>query len=196
MHDERHGTLSKTGVATGRNGAETGTASRDDFSVLPGGIRVPQLNAAQRLETGSPRRSAWFHAYTVFMAISILALICSGGLVTSNDAGLAVPDWPTSFGYNMFAFPLSRWLAPGGVRLEHSHRLVATAEGMLTIVLALWAWKAEPRRWVRTLAYATLGAGHAAGGLDRNCARMFRPSVLCFDGFHRPRDLPVVGFAG
>lgn len=98
------------------------------------------------------------NAYTIFMACSILALICSGGLVTSNDAGLAVPDWPTSFGYNMFAFPLSRWLAPGGVRLEHSHRLIATAEGILTIVLAGWAWKFEPRRWVRHLAYATLGA--------------------------------------
>ena len=91
------------------------------------------------------------------MALSILVLICSGGLVTSNDAGLAVPDWPTSFGYNMFAFPLSRWLAPGGVRLEHSHRLIATGEGMLSIVLALWVWRSEPRRWVRNLGYATLG---------------------------------------
>lgn len=102
--------------------------------------------------------SPWRHAYTVLMALSILALICSGGLVTSNDAGLAVPDWPTSYGYNMFAFPLSRWLAPGGVRLEHSHRLIATGEGILSIVLAAWYWSAEPRRWVRNLAYLTLFA--------------------------------------
>lgn len=102
--------------------------------------------------------SPWRHAYAVFMALSILALICSGGLVTSNDAGLAVPDWPTSYGYNMFAFPVSRWLAPGGVRLEHSHRLIATGEGILSIILAGWFWAAEPRRWVRNLAYLTLFA--------------------------------------
>ena len=103
------------------------------------------------------RRPLGLHPYAAFMALSILALICSGGLVTSNDAGLAVPDWPTSFGYNMFAFPLSRWLAPGGVRLEHSHRLIATGEGMLSIILAVWVWRVEPRRWVRNLGYATLG---------------------------------------
>ena len=102
--------------------------------------------------------SPWRHAYTVLMAVSILGLICSGGLVTSNDAGLAVPDWPTSYGYNMFAFPLSRWLAPGGIRLEHSHRLIATGEGLLSIVLAAWFWRAEPRRWVRNLGYLTLFA--------------------------------------
>ena len=102
--------------------------------------------------------SVALNAYAVFMTVSILALICSGGLVTSNDAGLAVPDWPTSFGYNMFAFPFSRWLAPGGIRLEHAHRLIATGEGILSIIMAVWVWKAEPRRWVRILGYATLGA--------------------------------------
>lgn len=102
--------------------------------------------------------SPWRHAYTVLMTVSILGLICSGGLVTSNDAGLAVPDWPTSYGYNMFAFPVSRWLAPGGIRLEHSHRLIATGEGLLSIILAAWFWAKEPRRWVRHLAYLTLFA--------------------------------------
>ncbi len=104
-----------------------------------------------------PNAANSLHVYALFIAASVLVLICTGGLVTSNDAGLAVPDWPTSFGYNMFAFPLSRWLAPGGVRLEHSHRLVATGEGMLTIVLALAMWRAEPRQWVRNLGYAALG---------------------------------------
>ena len=102
--------------------------------------------------------SPWRHGYAVFMAVSILVLICSGGLVTSNDAGMAVPDWPTSYGYNMFAFPLSRWIAPGGIRLEHSHRLIATGEGLLSIILAVWFWRREPRRWVRNLAYLTLFA--------------------------------------
>ena len=102
--------------------------------------------------------SFMLNAYAIFMTVSILVLICSGGLVTSNDAGLAVPDWPTSFGYNMFAFPFSRWLAPGGIRLEHAHRLIATGEGVLSIIMVVWVWRTEPRRWVRTLGYATLGA--------------------------------------
>ena len=105
-----------------------------------------------------PGYSPALNAYTLFMAISILVLICSGGLVTSNDAGLAVPDWPTSFGYNMFAFPLSRWLAPGGIRLEHSHRLIATCEGTLAIILTLWVLIAERRWWVKVLGCATFGA--------------------------------------
>ncbi len=100
----------------------------------------------------------WLHAYAVLVAVGILVLVCSGGLVTSHDAGLAVPDWPTSFGYNMFALPLSRWLAPGGVRLEHSHRLIASGEGWLTVILAVWLWRSEPRRWVRSLGYAAFGA--------------------------------------
>ena len=158
MHDAPRGTLSeKDGfpVVTGDRSLEV---LRDQHSAVPANVlaRVAGSGAARGKKLGDYRPA--LHAYTVFMALSILVLICSGGLVTSNDAGLAVPDWPTSFGYNMFAFPLSRWLAPGGVRLEHSHRLIATAEGVLTIVLALWAWRSEPRRWVRGLAYGTLGA--------------------------------------
>ena len=54
--------------------------------------------------------SPWRHGYTVFVALCILVLILSGGMVTSKDAGLTVPDWPNSYGYNMFAFPVSRWV--------------------------------------------------------------------------------------
>ena len=147
MHDAPRGMVSTTGSqpAVNAGGAERGVW-RSDRSMATGQRSV-----------GEPH-NPWLHRYTVFMALSILVLICSGGLVTSNDAGLAVPDWPTSFGYNMFAFPLSRWLAPGGVRLEHAHRLIATGEGLLSIVLTIWMWRAEPRRWVRNLGYATLGA--------------------------------------
>ncbi len=140
MHDAPRGTVSTT----------------DSEPALAAGTTV--YGARRGGGSVMAQDSPWLHRYTVFMALSILVLICSGGLVTSNDAGLAVPDWPTSFGYNMFAFPVSRWLAPGGVRLEHSHRLIATCEGMLSIVLAVWVWRAEPRRWVRNLGYATLGA--------------------------------------
>jgi heme a synthase len=89
------------------------------------------------------------HWYAVFVAAGILALICSGGLVTSHGAGMAVPDWPNSFGYNMFLFPVSRWV--GGVLFEHTHRLIASGVGILTIGLFLFMAVAENRKWVKWL---------------------------------------------
>jgi cytochrome c oxidase assembly protein subunit 15 len=77
-------------------------------------------------------------------------------MVTSKNVGLAVPDWPTTFGYNMFLFPVSQWV--GGILFEHTHRLMGSLVGFLTIVLALWLWACEDRRWVRNLgAIAVLG---------------------------------------
>lgn len=98
----------------------------------------------------------WLHAYAVFTAVAVLLLISSGGIVTSKEAGLTVPDWPNSYGYNMFAFPISRWV--GGVFYEHTHRLVASAVGLLTLGLTggLLMW--EQRRWVRWLGIAATPA--------------------------------------
>jgi cytochrome c oxidase assembly protein subunit 15 len=70
-------------------------------------------------------------------------------MVTSKNVGLAVPDWPTTFGYNMFLFPVSRWV--GGILFEHTHRLMGSVVGLLTIVLAAWLWLSDDRRWVRNL---------------------------------------------
>lgn len=65
---------------------------------------------------------------------------------------MAVPDWPTTYGYNMFAFPFSEWLFTGtGISKEHSHRLVASGVGFLTMILAIWLWIKEERRWLRWL---------------------------------------------
>jgi cytochrome c oxidase assembly protein subunit 15 len=69
---------------------------------------------------------------------------------------MSVPDWPNSYGYNMFLFPPRLWV--GGILYEHTHRLMGTVVGMLAIALTFWAWKTEPRRWVRWLATAVLGA--------------------------------------
>src|SRR6478672_2019502 len=77
-------------------------------------------------------------------------------MVTSKGVGLAVPDWPTTFGYNMFLFPFSKWV--GGVFFEHTHRLIASAVGFLTIILAIWIWRADSHRWLRWLGVAALGA--------------------------------------
>jgi len=92
----------------------------------------------------------------MFTAAMGLALICLGGLVTSHEAGMAVPDWPNTFGYNMFFFPISKWV--GGIFYEHTHRLLASAVGFLTIVLASWLWAREERKWLRWLGAAALGA--------------------------------------
>jgi cytochrome c oxidase assembly protein subunit 15 len=104
----------------------------------------------------SDRSNAWLHRFGWFTAIATLFLICSGGMVTSKGVGLAVPDWPTTFGYNMFLFPVSQWI--GGIFFEHTHRLIASTVGLLTIVLSFWIWRADARRWLRNLGFAALGA--------------------------------------
>jgi cytochrome c oxidase assembly protein subunit 15 len=102
-----------------------------------------------------PERSiTWLHRFSFFTAIATLFLICSGGMVTSKGVGLAVPDWPTTFGYNMFLFPFSKWV--GGIFFEHTHRLIASIVGFLTIILAAWMWRMETRRWLRNLGFAAL----------------------------------------
>src|SRR6267142_5225798 len=96
------------------------------------------------------------HRFALFTACCTVFLIFVGGLVTSTESGLSVPDWPTSYGWNMFTFPMSKWV--GGIRYEHSHRLIASTVGFLTIIMAGWTWRGEPRRWVRGLGFAALGA--------------------------------------
>lgn len=108
------------------------------------------------MRSPSDASSPWLHRFAWFTAAATLFLICSGGMVTSKNAGLAVPDWPTTFGYNMFAFPFSKWI--GGIFFEHVHRLIASTVGLLTIILAVWLWRAETRQWMRQLGYAAVGA--------------------------------------
>jgi len=93
--------------------------------------------------------SRWLNRFVWFTALATLLLICSGGMVTSKNVGLAVPDWPTTFGYNMFLFPVSKWI--GGVLFEHTHRLIASTVGFLTVMLAIWLWRVEDRESVKTL---------------------------------------------
>ena len=131
-------------------------------------------------------------AYTVFVALSILVLICSGGLVTSKNAGMAVPDWPNSYGYNMFAFPVSRWV--GAVLLEHTHRLAASVVGVLTIGLMVFlAWK-EPRRWVRTLGYVALALVVVQGVLGGLRVRLAADWIGIFHGCVAQAFLALVSF--
>jgi cytochrome c oxidase assembly protein subunit 15 len=89
-------------------------------------------------------------------AFVVGGLILMGALVTSHDAGLAVPDWPSSFGENMFLYPPSKW--KGIIFYEHFHRLYASVVGLLTIVLVVWTLKVDRRRWVKLFSLLALGA--------------------------------------
>jgi cytochrome c oxidase assembly protein subunit 15 len=79
----------------------------------------------------------WLHRFAVLTALATLGLVGMGGLVTSHGVGMAVPDWPTSYGYNMFALPISTWLT-GGIFHEHTHRLWASFVGVLVVALTRW----------------------------------------------------------
>ena len=78
------------------------------------------------------------HRFAKFVAGCTVLLVLAGSLVTSTGSGLSVPDWPTTYGWNMFTFPPSKWV--GGIFYEHGHRLIASTVGFLTIVLAAWLW--------------------------------------------------------
>jgi heme a synthase len=95
------------------------------------------------------------HYYVVLTVVTTWVLIWIGGLVTSKQAGMTVPDWPTSFGYNMFLFPISRWT--GGIFYEHVHRLIASGVGLMTVGLTLFLLWGEKRRWLKMLGFVILG---------------------------------------
>jgi cytochrome c oxidase assembly protein subunit 15 len=99
-------------------------------------------------------------------------------MVTSKNVGLAVPDWPTTFGYNMFLFPVSKWV--GGILFEHTHRLIASAVGFLTIILAIWLWRSEDRKWVRTLGVIALGLVILQGVLGGLRVTMLKDEIGIF----------------
>jgi cytochrome c oxidase assembly protein subunit 15 len=94
------------------------------------------------------------HWLALITAAATFPLIFMGGLVTSHQAGMSVPDWPNSWGYNMFTFPPSKWV--GGILFEHTHRLAGAGVGFLTILLVIAAWASDRRRWVRWTAVAVL----------------------------------------
>jgi heme a synthase len=108
------------------------------------------------------------HRYAVFTAGCTFLLLIAGALVTSNDAGLSIPDWPLAYGS----------LTPpmvGGIRYEFTHRVIASFVGLLTIGLAILLWKAEKRNWMRWLGLAALGGVIAQGILGGLTVRMYQP---------------------
>jgi heme a synthase len=116
------------------------------------------------------------HRYAKFVAACTVLLIVAGGLVTSTGSGLSVPDWPTSYGWSMFTFPLRNMV--GGIFYEHGHRLIASSVGVFTVVLAAWIWLVERRRWVRMLGLAALGAVVLQGVLGGITVLFFLPTAI------------------
>src|SRR5207253_6841823 len=125
-----------------------------------------------------PKSMSWLNRFAWFTAFATLLLICSGGMVTSKGVGLAVPDWPTTFGYNMFLFPASKWI--GGIFFEHTHRLIASTVGFLTIILTIWLWLVEDRHWVRNLGLIALAAVILQGVLGGLRVTMLKDEIGIF----------------
>ncbi len=108
-----------------------------------------------------PRYRRGTHRVALLATAFTLPLLFLGGSVTSYGVGMAVPDWPTTFGANMFLYNF--WNAPFGVQVEHSHRLYGSAVGLATIVLNAWFFAFEPRKWVKGLGLLALAAVIAQG---------------------------------
>ena len=119
---------------------------------------------------------AGLRRFTKFVAFSTLFLIFAGALVTSTGSGLAVPDWPTTYGENMFTFPLSKWV--GGIFYEHGHSLIASTVGFLVIIQAIWLQRREPRKFVRVLGWLSLGAVIIQGILGGVTVLLFLPKAV------------------
>jgi cytochrome c oxidase assembly protein subunit 15 len=111
------------------------------------------------------------HRFSVFLAICTLFLVIAGASVTSNQAGLSVPDWPLSYGQIM---PEMK----GGVFYEHGHRMIASTVGLLTIILAVWLSRADDRQWMRRLGWASLAAVIVQGVLGGITVLLLLPKAV------------------
>jgi cytochrome c oxidase assembly protein subunit 15 len=114
--------------------------------------------------------------FAAIVAASTALLIFAGGMVTSTGSGLSVPDWPNTYGWFMFSFPVDKWV--GGIFYEHSHRLIASTVGFLILVLAFWLWRAERRAWVRRLGFVALAAVITQGVLGGITVLWYLPDPI------------------
>ncbi|HUI07712.1 MAG TPA: heme o synthase [Verrucomicrobiae bacterium] len=120
--------------------------------------------------------NCWLHRFACFLAFATFLLIIAGASVTSHRAGLAVPDWPTTYGQAMFRFPLGKMV--GGIFYEHGHRLIASVVGLLTTALALWAFFGQRDTAIRRLGIAALAVVIAQGVLGGLTVKFFLPPPI------------------
>ncbi len=117
------------------------------MSLMAGGAALGRRRAARR-------DANWPAVFAAVAASATVLLIAIGGVVTGYEAGLAVVDWPNTFGHNMFLYPREKMT--GNIYFEHAHRLMGSLVGLTTLSLAVYAQLREPRRWVRGLAWLAL----------------------------------------
>ena len=115
----------------------------------------------------------WFSKVLV---LATLFLIFAGALVKSFEVGLSVPDWPTTYGYQMFAYPWADMV--GGIFYEHGHRMIATFVGALTLVIAIWLGIQESRKPVKILGYSALALVIIQGLLGGLTVLLFLPAIV------------------
>ena len=121
------------------------------------------MKAVEPIHHPIPPTPVWLRRFTKLVAVATLFLIFAGAMVTSTDSGLAVPDWPNTYGSFMFSFPFSKMV--GGIFYEHGHRLIASTVGFLCIIQALWLQFREPKKFVRRLGWISLAAVMVQGAL-------------------------------
>jgi cytochrome c oxidase assembly protein subunit 15 len=119
-------------------------------SVLMLALLAGLLTAVGRGSGGDSSPPDWTALFSKVAVAAAFLLVVAGGLVTSYEAGLAVVDWPNTFGTNMFLYPLARMT--GGIYYEHAHRLFGALVGLTTVALALRLWRSDDRGWVRRMA--------------------------------------------
>ncbi len=120
--------------------------------VYGGSMALTTLGAALGRRAFDPDRPGvnWYGWLLVAASATIFLLLITGGIVTGHEAGLAVPDWPNSFGHNMFLYPLQEMT--DGVYYEHAHRLYGALVGLGAILVLITAWRCDSRGWVKGLA--------------------------------------------
>lgn len=125
---------------------------------VPGSLLASALIGAiaARIQAGRPgpqwSAAAWRSGMALVLVVATLLVVVAGGVVTSAEAGLAVPDWPGSFGSNMFLYPLARMT--GGIYYEHAHRLYGALVGLTSIATAVALWRRDVPRLLGTFAAA------------------------------------------
>lgn len=139
-------------TASGHDGNRTYWLTMGLMAGKPGAN--PEMNPDPIYDTP---RSSWPHRLALLLVGMTFPLIWVGGLVTTYDAGMSVPDWPNTYGYNLLLYPWSSWISgPWDLFIEHGHRLLAVCVGLLTIGLLIVTWLQEPRRWVKWLSVGCL----------------------------------------
>lgn len=137
--------------------------------------------------TSSPSTTyRWPHRLALLSAVVTFPLIWVGGLVTSYDAGMAVPDWPTTYGYNLFAYPLASWFGNWDIFIEHGHRLLGALTGLLMIALVVTTFVCRGPQWLKLFAGGLLGLVILQGALGGARVLMDERTVALLHGCTGP----------